>query len=87
MICRLCDLAPGIRLFGRRLKETANLMVGLPDYDTYVGAPVGDPSGPAGDDAGGILPRAPGAPLRRRRRRLALLLKGRAVNLSFSRCG
>jgi len=36
VICSLCDLAPGIRLFGRRLAETANLMVGLPDYDTYV---------------------------------------------------
>ena len=36
MICSLCDLSPGIRLFGRRLKETANLMVGMPDYDTYV---------------------------------------------------
>jgi uncharacterized short protein YbdD (DUF466 family) len=36
VICTLCDLAPSIRLFGRRLKETANLMVGQPDYDTYV---------------------------------------------------
>jgi uncharacterized short protein YbdD (DUF466 family) len=36
VICSLCDLAPGIRLFGQRLKQTANLMVGLPDYDTYV---------------------------------------------------
>jgi len=35
VICRLCDLSPGIRLFGRRLKQTANLMVGMPDYDTY----------------------------------------------------
>ena len=35
MICALCDLAPNIRLFGRRLRETANLMVGQPDYDTY----------------------------------------------------
>ena len=36
MICTLCNLAPSVRLFGRRLKETANLMVGLPDYDNYV---------------------------------------------------
>ncbi|CAH2601414.1 YbdD/YjiX family protein [Rhodovastum atsumiense] len=34
--CALCDLGSSARLFGRRLKETANLMVGLPDYDTYV---------------------------------------------------
>lgn len=36
MICSLCDLGPGMRLFGQRLKQTANLMVGVPDYDTYV---------------------------------------------------
>ena len=37
MICSLCtDLAPGLRVFGQRLKQTANLMVGMPDYDTYV---------------------------------------------------
>jgi uncharacterized short protein YbdD (DUF466 family) len=36
VICSLCDLAPGVRLFGKRLKQTANLMVGLPDYDIYV---------------------------------------------------
>ena len=36
MICALCDLAPSVRLFGRRLREAANLMVGLPDYDNYV---------------------------------------------------
>ena len=36
MICRWCDLAPSAGQFGRRLVQTANLMVGLPDYDTYV---------------------------------------------------
>ncbi len=36
MICTLCDLGPNVRLLGRRLKQTANLMVGVPDYDTYV---------------------------------------------------
>lgn len=36
MICSLCDLGPDVRLFGRRLAETAKLMVGQPDYDTYV---------------------------------------------------
>jgi uncharacterized short protein YbdD (DUF466 family) len=34
MICAACG--PSLRLFGRRLKETAHLMVGLPDYDAYV---------------------------------------------------
>ena len=36
MICRWCDLAPSARQFGRLLSRTANLMVGIPDYDTYV---------------------------------------------------
>ena len=48
MICRWCDLAPslgshrtssmGTRLAhaGRLFVQTANLMVGLPDYETYV---------------------------------------------------
>lgn len=33
MLCR-CNAA--LRGFGRRLSQTANLMVGVPDYDTYV---------------------------------------------------
>ena len=36
MICARCDLVPSLRLFGRRLAQTANLMVGVGDYDTYV---------------------------------------------------
>ena len=36
MICRVCDLAPSAQRFGRLLAQTANLMVGIPDYDTYV---------------------------------------------------
>ena len=36
MICNLCDVAPGLLLFGRRLTETARLMVGVPDYERYV---------------------------------------------------
>jgi uncharacterized short protein YbdD (DUF466 family) len=31
----LCNLGPELSRFGRRLKETANLMIGIPDYDTY----------------------------------------------------
>jgi uncharacterized short protein YbdD (DUF466 family) len=34
--CRLCDISAGAKLFGQRLKQTANLMIGVPDYDTYV---------------------------------------------------
>jgi uncharacterized short protein YbdD (DUF466 family) len=36
MICRLCDLGSEARRVGRKVAQTANLMVGLPDYDTYV---------------------------------------------------
>lgn len=36
MICGLCEVGPGLRLIGQRLRQTANLMVGMPDYDTYV---------------------------------------------------
>jgi uncharacterized short protein YbdD (DUF466 family) len=36
MICRICDIAPSAQRFGRLLTQTANLMVGIPDYDTYV---------------------------------------------------
>ena len=36
MICRWCDLAPGVGRAGRLFVATANLMVGVPDYDAYV---------------------------------------------------
>jgi uncharacterized short protein YbdD (DUF466 family) len=36
MSCNWCDLAAGGRLLAQRLSQTANLMVGLPDYDVYV---------------------------------------------------
>ena len=40
MNCNWCGdwraLAPGARAFGRMVAQTANLMVGLPDYDAYV---------------------------------------------------
>ena len=36
MICRICDIGPGAHRLGRLLTQTANLMVGMPDYDTYV---------------------------------------------------
>jgi len=36
MICRWCDFEAGAVQFGRLFKQTAELMVGLPDYDTYV---------------------------------------------------
>lgn len=34
----ICDCAPESRLrgFARAVRQTANLMVGLPDYDAYV---------------------------------------------------
>jgi uncharacterized short protein YbdD (DUF466 family) len=36
VICSLCEIGPGLALFGRRLKQTADLMVGQSDYDTYL---------------------------------------------------
>ena len=33
---RVCDIGPGAQRLGRLLVQTANLMVGIPDYDTYV---------------------------------------------------
>ncbi len=37
MACRLCGLdLPDPREVGRVLRQTARLMVGVPDYDTYV---------------------------------------------------
>jgi uncharacterized short protein YbdD (DUF466 family) len=36
MICRVCDIGPGAYRIGRLLAQTANLMVGIPDYDTYL---------------------------------------------------
>lgn len=35
MICAGCDLGQSACRFGRLFVQTANLMVGLPDYDTY----------------------------------------------------
>ncbi|SNB61703.1 Uncharacterized short protein YbdD, DUF466 family [Arboricoccus pini] len=32
----LCNLGPELGRLGRRLKETANLMIGIQDYETYV---------------------------------------------------
>jgi uncharacterized short protein YbdD (DUF466 family) len=36
MICRCFGRSFDTSALGRRLTETANLMVGVPDYDTYV---------------------------------------------------
>lgn len=37
MICRFCGPSlPEARQFGRLLSQAARLMVGLPDYETYV---------------------------------------------------
>ena len=35
MICRICDIGPSASRFGRLLAQTANLMVGIPDYRRY----------------------------------------------------
>jgi uncharacterized short protein YbdD (DUF466 family) len=36
MICDCSALVNDARRLGRALRQTANLMVGLPDYDAYV---------------------------------------------------
>ena len=55
-----------------RMKEwtvrAARLMVGIPDYDTYVRHCALRPSRQAGDDLRGVLHRAAERPLRRRQR-------------------
>ena len=43
------DLGSDLRSAGRYLGQALRLMVGLPDYDTYV-AHARDPSGPRADD-------------------------------------
>jgi uncharacterized short protein YbdD (DUF466 family) len=35
MICRWCDLGSSVGRAGRLFAQTARLMVGVPDYDTY----------------------------------------------------
>lgn len=36
MNCQWCSPLPSIVKYGRLLKQTANLMVGVPDYQNYV---------------------------------------------------
>ena len=36
MICRWCDLESSAGRVGRLFSQTARLMVGIPDYDTYI---------------------------------------------------
>lgn len=37
MSCRVCGLdLPDVGAVGRRLRQTARLMIGVPDYETYL---------------------------------------------------
>ena len=72
-------LSERLRLIGKRLGECGHLMVGVPDYETYVAHVARAHPGQAPDDLQGILPRTPGRPLRRRRN------EGHALLLSLRR--
>lgn len=54
-----------ISRLGKYLGQAARLMVGMPDYDTYVEHMQTQAPGQADDGLQGVLPGAPGGPLRR----------------------
>ena len=58
---------------GRYLGQSMRLMVGLPEYDTYVAHMEKTHPGAADHELRGVLPRAPAGPLRQRQARRLLL--------------